>query len=387
MGQGEVTDGTSQPGCRIVTTALRLVADDLTGALDTAAEFVGMTGPVHAFWHGAIPSILPPNAALDSGTRELDAVSAATIVTTLAPALAEADIPFKKIDSLMRGPTLAEIAACLRFGKWERAVLAPAFPYQGRATRGGVQHARDPQGHWSAVGGDIVASLRTQGVPAQTGRFGMPLPPGISVFDAETDADLDNAAAVGRAASGSVLWIGTGGLAQALARCSPAQATTPLPLPLLGLFGSDQAVTAGQLAACGADWVRLRDGGPAEAASIAARLRSNGRALVSLDLPQGLARAEAARRIGTELHRLVQALPPPGTLLVAGGETLRGLCLSLGARSLAVQGRIVPGLPRSILRGGAWDCVTVVSKSGAFGYPTLLRDLLDGSPLITERTV
>jgi len=52
-----------------------------------------------------------------------------------------------------------------------------------------------------------------------------------------------------------------------------------------------------------------------------------------------------------------------------------------------VQGRIVPGLPRSILRGGAWDGVTVVSKSGAFGYPTLLRDLLDGSPLITERTV
>src|SRR5207253_10334459 len=117
---------------------------------------------------------------------------------------------------------------------------------------------------------------------------------------------------------GPVLWIGTGGLAQALARAlarrSAAQATPPLPLPLLGLFGSDQAVTAGQLAACGADWVRLRDGSPAEAASIAARLRSNGRALVSLDLPQGLARAEAARRIGTELHRLIQALPPPGTL-------------------------------------------------------------------------
>ena len=55
------------------------------------------------------------------------------------------------------------------------------------------------------------------------------------------------------------------------------------------------------------------------------------------------------------LHTLAQTLPRPGTLLAAGGETLRGLCLSLGASSLEVHGRIVPGLPRSILRGGRWD--------------------------------
>jgi uncharacterized protein YgbK (DUF1537 family) len=107
-------------------------------------------------------------------------------------------------------------------------------------------------------------------------------------------------------------------------------------------------------------------------------LRDNGRALVSLGLPAGLARDKAARRIDAELARLAQALPRPGTLLVAGGETLRGLCVALGARSLEVQGRIVPGLPRSMLRGGRWDGVTVVSKSGAFGTPTLLRDLLRG---------
>jgi uncharacterized protein YgbK (DUF1537 family) len=79
-------------------------------------------------------------------------------------------------------------------------------------------------------------------------------------------------------------------------------------------------------------------------------------------------------------------MPPPGTLVVAGGETLRGLCLSLGARSLELQGRIIPGLPRSIMRGGRWDGVTVISKSGAFGTPTLLRDLLRGT-LTTERTL
>ena len=371
-----------------MTGGLRLIADDLTGALDAAAELVGLTGPAQVFWHGAIPPVLPSNAALDSGTRELEPAPAAALVTALTPSLAGAGIAYKKIDSLLRGPTLAEVAACLRTGRWERAVLAPAFPYQGRVTRDGIQHARDPNGHWSAVGGDIVARLRAEGVPAQPGRLDAALPPGITVFDAETDEDLRRVAALGKAAPGPVLWIGTGGLAQALAHGTPAADTgaEPLPPPLLGLFGSDQAVTAGQLAACGADWVRLRDGGPREAGSLAAQLRAEGRALASLDLPRDLGRDEAARRIGAELHRLVQTLPPPGTLLVAGGETLRGLCLSLGARSLEVHGRIVPGLPRSVLRGGRWDGVTIVSKSGAFGHLNLLRDLLHGDLLRSAHT-
>jgi uncharacterized protein YgbK (DUF1537 family) len=367
-------------------TTLRLLADDLTGALDTAAEFVGVAGPIHTLWHGAVPSTLPPNAALDSGTRELESDAAVSVVATLAPSLADADIAFKKIDSLMRGPTLAEIAACVRHGKWERALLAPAFPYQGRVTRDGVQHARDGQGRWSPVGGDIVARLRQEGMRAQPGRFDAEPLPGVSVFDAETDEDLARVAALGRATRGSVLWVGTGGLARALANESAAEATTQLPSPLLGLFGSDQDVTASQLAACARDWTRLRNGGPAEAAALVARMQTNGRALVSIALPPGTAREEAAMRIATELSRLVQHMPPPGTLVVAGGQTLRSLCLSLGARSLELQGRIVPGLPRSVMRGGSWDGVTVISKSGAFGTPTLLRDLLHGT-LTTERTL
>ncbi|MBV9655662.1 MAG: hypothetical protein JOZ42_13985 [Acetobacteraceae bacterium] len=361
-------------------TTARLLADDLTGALDTAAELVGVTGPVHAFWHGALPSTLPPNAALDSGTRELDAPAAVAATVALAPHLDGAGIAYKKVDSLLRGPTVAEAAACFRAGGWARAVFAPAFPFQGRVTRRGVQHSRDADGRWSAVGGDLVARLRLEeGVVAQPGERNGPLPPGISVFDAETDDDLRRVAACGRAAPGPVLWIGAGGLAQALAGTTPSQAVSPLPTPILGLFGSDQAVTAGQLAACGPAWRPLPDGGRVSAALVTEQLGDDGQVLVSFDLPPGLSRAEAARRIDTELGRLAREVPRPGTLLVAGGETLRALCLSLGARSLEVQGRIVPGLPRSILRGGVWDGITVVSKSGAFGTPTLLRDLLRGA--------
>jgi D-threonate/D-erythronate kinase len=61
---------------------------------------------------------------------------------------------------------------------------------------------------------------------------------------------------------------------------------------------------------------------------------------------------------------------------VAGGETLRSFCDVVGARALSVQGRLVPGVPQSVVQGGRWDGVTVVSKSGAFGHTSLLRELI-----------
>jgi uncharacterized protein YgbK (DUF1537 family) len=357
-------------------TSLRLLADDLTGALDSAAEFVGLTGPVHAFWHGAIPSVLPPNAALDSGTRELDAISAATIVHRMAPHLAGAEIAFKKIDSLVRGPTIAELAACMRGEGWRYCALAPAFPFQGRITRAGRQYAKNHDGDWLPAGDDLVAALRAAGIAAQPGQLDADLQPGVSVFDAETDDDLRRVVATVRRCPHPVLWSGTGGLAQALAAGTAAPPQPPLPQPILGLFGSDQSTTEAQLAACAPHQVLRHDGGPATADAIARSLAATGIALTSFEVPAGTSRQIAAGRIANHIDHLTRTLEPPGTLIVAGGETLRGLCQSLGATSLRVHGRIVPGVPHSIMVGGRWNGVTVVSKSGAFGHPHLLRDLI-----------
>jgi uncharacterized protein YgbK (DUF1537 family) len=348
-------------------TSLRLLADDLTGALDSAAEFVALTGPVHTFWHGAIPSELPPNAALDSGTREREASSAAAIVHHLAPHIASGDIAFKKIDSLLRGHTIVELAACMN--DWHYCALAPAFPYQGRITKGAQQHARDTDGTWRPVGDNLVAALKAAGIPAQPGHLNTALQPGITVFDAETDNDLSQVVATVRRHPHRVLWSGTGGLAQALAASTPAPSLPPLPGPILGLFGSDQPATAAQLAACESHWINNTD-------AISRRLDTTGIALVRFDLPPGTTREAAAGQIASQCQELARTLPPPGTLIIAGGETLRTLCQALGATSLEVQGRIVPGVPRSIMRGGRWNGITVISKSGAFGHTNLLSEIL-----------
>ena len=349
---------------------LRLLADDLTGALDTAAEFVPLTGELPVIWHNGSRLAAAESAALDSGTRECAPAIAAGRVETLIGHLSGAGIAFKKIDSLLRGPTLAEIAACVRSGIWHYCVLAPAFPYQGRFTRAGRQYAgNDP------ITGDLAAALRAMGLAAHTGPD---LKPGITVFDAETGEDLRRIAATGRTCAEPVLWVGTGGLAQALAANRPHRMPAPLPNPILGLFGSDQPATGAQLAACAPHWLDIGDD---DLDRIPDRLDEAGIALVSFRLPPDTERMAAAGRIAAAIQRLSQHIRPPGTIVVAGGETLRSVCNAVGAKSLLVTGRLVPGVPCSTIVGGRWDGVTVVSKSGAFGHPLLLRDL------ILERTI
>ena len=365
--------------------SLRLLADDLTGALDTAAEFVGVCGAIEVSWADALPAGLPASLAVDTGTRERDKAESAAIVERLTPLLQDGAIAYKKVDSLLRGAWAAELGACLRAGPWTSCIVAPAFAYQGRRTRSGQQYARAQDGGWLPVGDNLLAQLAAEGLDARPGRLDMELADGINVFDAESEDDLDRIVAIGRRAAHPVLWCGSGGLAGALARGSDASASSHLRTPVLGLFGSDQGVTSAQLAACRSAVTTLPDAADDNAALVQRKLATEGVALVKFDLAPGLSRGEAARRIAGALASLTAGLEPPGTLIVAGGETLRALCVTLDAAALEVTGRIMPGLPRSNLRGGRWAGVEVISKSGAFGAPNLWRTLLQDNQLISER--
>ncbi|WP_424627001.1 four-carbon acid sugar kinase family protein [Bradyrhizobium sp. SYSU BS000235] len=364
---------------------LRLLADDLTGALDTGVEFVGLCGPLEVCWTQSLPSTLSESLILDSGTRELGKAQVVPIIERLVPALYDATIAFKKVDSLMRGEWAAELAACLRPGRWSSCIVAPAFVYQGRRTRGGQQFARTQDGSWSPVGGNILALLAAEGIDAHQGQLEKELPPGVSVFNAESEDDLDRVVAVGRSAQGSVLWVGSGGLARALARGHEVSVSPRLQAPVLGLFGSDQPATAAQLAACGSQVVTLTEGAPDHARDVERRLAADGVVLARFGLPSGLSRTDAAQRIARELAAMTLQLQPPGTLIVAGGETLRALCVAIGAQSLKLAGQIMPGLPRSVIQGGRWSDVEVISKSGSLGPANLWADLLRDNHLVPDR--
>ena len=353
-------------------SSLRLLADDLTGALDTAAEFVGRFGPFDVVWSAA--ALDAASVAIDSGTREIDADKAFATVAELAPLLDGAAIAYKKIDSLLRGPWVAELDACLRTGTWDACIVAPAFPHQGRVTRHGQQFSLAADGGWNAVGDAIVAQLRARALDARIGDPSRALERGISIFDADTEADLDRIAEIGRAFTGRLLWCGSGGLAAALTRGSDVDVPNVLKTPLLGLFGSDHTVTAAQLSSCGRAVIASADV-RSDAAAVRRALDA-GVALVKLETPAALSRAEAAEHFAREIAHLARSVDPPKTLIIAGGETLKAEMLAVGARALQVVGRLEPGLPKSVIQGGRWAGVDVISKSGAFGPPELWSKLL-----------
>ena len=56
---------------------------------------------------------------------------------------------------------------------------------------------------------------------------------------------------------------------------------------------------------------------------------------------------------------LLRQLDMPGTLVIAGGETLRDVCDMLEAEWLEVDGEIMPGVSTSVMNGGRWDGMTV----------------------------
>ncbi|WP_306890912.1 four-carbon acid sugar kinase family protein [Ancylobacter amanitiformis] len=352
-------------------TGVRILADDLTGALDSAAAFATPFSPLPVLWraeHG-----LPAMAAIDAATREVDGDRAVARQGRFTDWLLAGEPAFKKIDSLMRGNWAAELGALAVMAEGRRLVVAPAFPFQGRVTRAGRQWKTDTN---EPLGDHIHAALRQAGL----------IHADIRVHDAESDMDLDAIVAREMSAHRPRLWVGTGGLAAALARArpapvAPAGAPPESPrrqAPLLALFGSNHPVTRTQIEhAIAPDprrHVRL-SASPSDIDRVLERLAGGQSCIVTVAF-EGT-RADAALVIAERFSRLLARCPPPGTLFVAGGETLRDVADAIGAESLAVEGAPEPGLAMSRLRGGRFDGVRVLSKSGAFGRPDLLRELLD----------
>jgi D-threonate/D-erythronate kinase len=360
-------------------SSLRLLADDLTGALDTSAEFAGQFGPLEVCWPSSIAAERE-SFAIDSATRELPTEQAFAIVQELAPRLADATIAYKKIDSLLRGSWVAELDACLRTGVWDACVLAPAFVHQGRRTVDGRQYARSADGRWSAVGRTIIEQLAERKLPARRANPFASLQAGINVFDAETDDDLERVVEAGEKYPGKVLWCGSGGLANALTRGKGVWVPDRLKGPVLGIFGSDHRTTSLQLAAC--EPVVISSADVAGDIDRIKQALAKGVAFVELKAPANASRTEVAGLFSREIAALSRLVDPPGSLIVAGGETLRAQTIAVGVRALRLLGRLEPGIPKSVMEGGDWSGVEVISKSGAFGDADVWAKLLKQNGLL-----
>ncbi|HEX2924621.1 MAG TPA: four-carbon acid sugar kinase family protein, partial [Chloroflexota bacterium] len=116
-------------------TQLGIVADDLTGAMDTGVQSAkaGLRAVV-MLGNGELPPA--EMVVISTDSRDEPAEVAYRHAREAAGRLA-GRLVYKKMDSTLRGNLGAEIDGMLDGLRLERALVAPAFPNTGRTTEGG----------------------------------------------------------------------------------------------------------------------------------------------------------------------------------------------------------------------------------------------------------
>jgi uncharacterized protein YgbK (DUF1537 family) len=283
---------------------------------------------------------------------------------------------YVKVDSTMRGSVAAQLRGALDAwaASWPDAVvvLCPAFPDEGRTVAGGEVLVDGIPLHRSAAAIDPLT-------PVAESRLERLVPhvSGVLFVDASTDADLDAVAAGVDALGPRGVAAGSAGLAAALARrWSPGRAGTsahvhPSARMLIGVTSLHPVTrqSVERLASTLAD----PDRGPAVVDVIGTgALRRDPVAVVS-----SFGEQVAERLAGGSYD----------TLVLVGGDGAAAALQRVGARAVTVHGSLAPGVPVGTIVGGAAHGLRVVTKSGGFGRPDLVLEIVDrlqSSPSIRE---
>jgi uncharacterized protein YgbK (DUF1537 family) len=411
-----------------------LVADDLTGAMDTAQGFAARGYRTAVV---AVPGTRAGAAAdrggtgvlgVNTDTRSAAADAAARRVRTAVTSVG-AETVYKKVDSTLRGNVAVEVDAALSAAGAAVGLFAPAFPAVGRTTREGVHYVDgtpvaetaygdDPAGPRSSRVADrfgavdrpvetVPAAVVEQGADrvaaaVQEAIAGAGRPP-VVVCDGSTESDLAAVADAGRAFD--ALYAGSGGLAAYVgvpgaAGDGPRSLDGPPGAPL-GVVGSTNETTLAQLGRVPdedlvvLDPERLLAGtAPGDAAGVGERLRA-GRPVVvtaaadretvdrtlAAGRDRGLSADEVRARVATGLAETaaaaVRAAPVSG-LVLSGGDVAVEELRALDATTVKLTGTgVETGLPVGAVADGPSAGTPVVTKAGGFGSPAAIVNCLE----------
>jgi D-threonate/D-erythronate kinase len=376
-----------------------IVADDLTGAMDVAGPLAdrGLTTFAVATPEGCSPADLEGGAviSINADSRHLSASEAARCMHRVASELvdARAEILIKKIDSTLRGNVVAETLAMMEATRRSIAVVAPAFPGQKRTVRGGVVHiegvpladtnlARDALSRPPLEPLHLLFTRAAQRAAVQVLRSSQPpqlLNPGetqILVFDAESDADLEQIVRNLQPDLQRVLLVGSAGIAQAVGRVCFADSAPSVRSPsvrgrILVVVGSRAQQSAEQvrrlLQVAGAERFPAPDG----IVAVDAVARSQAELMVIQATAHASDRESDAVVVARRLAEGTATLLGRGgigALVVTGGDTAVAILQRLGQSTLRVIGTLLPGIPYSRIAGPGGELL-FATKAGGFGAP------------------
>ena len=354
------------------TNTLGLIADDLTGASDTAVQFArrGWTALLTLDDAGATYEHTTRDLsllAITTDSRALDNARAEKLTADAMMQVMDAGVSrvYLKIDSTMRGSVPGQIAGALAAWRTRHpdavAVVCPAYPRMGRTVASNQLLVDDAPVHESSIGRDPVTPVTTSDLarlvpgsrhitPAQLVVNVAP----IVTVDARSDEDLATLAAAICAVGPSAIPVGSAGLAEAIAastgrvqlqrdRHSPTRnAASPRMLIQVTSLNPVSREQAARLSKAFPDVVVLL--APAERvgnASVAERLA-----------------ATFADRVAQE---------PWDVLGLIGGDGARAALRRLGASGIRIVDSVLEGIPLGVVVGGRADGMTIFTKAGGFG--------------------
>jgi uncharacterized protein YgbK (DUF1537 family) len=389
-----------------------IMADDLTGASDTAVQFV------RAGWDAELqlrPYATRANViAVTTDSRNQSARDAANAVAATLTRLREAGIThvYKKIDSTLRGHVSAEVQAALdNWSPGAIAIVCPAFPAAGRTVIDGelrvngvpvaqTAASRDPVS--PVTESHIPTMLRAAHVVGESGESAQNLAERITrggrvvVVDAATDGDLRRLAGAVVLLGADAIPVGSAGLARHLAS---AWRTEPA-VPALVIVTSLQDVARRQAAAVEGAGTFRYEPAPDDLVDDRAWMRSSSKILDELDesnatllltAPTDRSRGLPATLIPTrfaELAARIMTHRPRGSvagIVVTGGDGARALVDALGATGMKLRDEVAAGVPIGTLVGGRAEGLPVVTKAGGFGNEDTLVQAVQAVQAMHDR--
>jgi uncharacterized protein YgbK (DUF1537 family) len=395
---------------------LGIVADDLTGSMDSSGYFArrGFSTVV----------ILEPSYSSDATVVVANTNSRAEAPDIACKRVRQAvrsldgRVVYKKIDSTLRGNIGVELAAAMVELSGEKAIVAPAFPDVGRTTVDGVllvngvavaktQFADDPilpvkESHIPSLlektTGRQVGSVSIGDIdagPESLYRKIKGMPQEIIVGDVTAPSHLTVIAQAAVLAEGRWLLCGSAGLARELHIVLPQTAgvrekksSGALSGPVLVVIGTRNQVAANQLMKAkdelGLPVLDLEvgdfDGKRVSLEKVMPMVQEAERLLAQ---GKGLAISSTFSQYAPDLKHFIPALMAElaanilnsrnfAGLFLSGGDIAVEVCRRLSATAISVLGEVEPGVPAGELIGGWGQGMKVVTKAGGFGTEAAL---------------
>jgi len=395
-----------------------ILADDLTGANDTAIQFVkqGFSSLVIINADSANADLFANYdvISVNCDSRRLNGDEAYSAVYKIAKHFEDASFVYKKADSVLRGNPGQELAAIMDALDIPLGLVAPSFPANRSVTENGVLSNGTDATLVFANG----TGKTTKNIPLEKIRKGtdevtafINLHDGIQVFvaDAITDDDLETVCKASASVTRPHVLAGSAGLANQLARGLGKAKTVPpekpaVLSPALIIAGTRQAETAAQIDTLCKTFsstalvhfdVAMAAGGNAENAIAKAfdeasrRMKENPcsciiavnsmfTSTVNVYAEGDKTSAVVCEALGVLAEKLMDLFEFP-MLLTSGGDTTLAVCRRLGVSAIEPLAEICPGIPLGRIVGGHHDGRFIVTKSGRFGNPDSLVEIFNWS--------